>query len=167
MTSQGLTARGYTPPSATQFSVFLDNRCGKLLELLGVLERHEVRLAALSVVESADCAIARVLTSDADLARQTMQAGALPFAESEVLIVELSPQRTLNGLCRALLSAELNLHAAYPVMLRAGGAPTIVLQCDDAHLAAQILRGKGFNLLGEGDLAAGGVEDSPFDSPQI
>jgi hypothetical protein len=153
MTNLDLTARGYTPPSAMQFSVFLDNRCGKLLELLALFERHEVHLTALSVIESADCAIARLLSVDSELTGRVMKEASLSFAESEVLIVGLTPERTLNSLCRALLSAELNIHAAYPLLIQPPGTPTMVLQCDDLHLAAQILRSKNFELFGESDLA--------------
>jgi len=163
MARQDMTLQGYTPPSNTQFSVFLANRCGTLLELLEVFEDCPARLAALNVVESADCAIARLLTTDSDLMRQALQDKGLSFAESEVLVVELPGDMMLNHICRALLGAELNIHAAYPVMVGVSGASAIVLHCDDMHLAAKILRAKQFDLLGEGDLAAGDVDDSPFD----
>ncbi len=163
MARQDMTVQGYTPPSNTQFSVFLDNRCGTLLELLDVFEGCPARLAALNVVESADCAIARLLTTDSSLMRQVLQNKGLSFAESEVLVVELPHDMTLNDLCRALLGAELNIHAAYPVMVSTSGTSAIVLHCDDIHLAARILRAKRFGLLGEGDLAAGDVDDNSFD----
>ena len=51
-----------------------------------------------------------------------------------------------------LLGAELNIHFAYPVMLRPNGTPTIALSVDDLTLAGQLLRRKDFKLLGEGDL---------------
>ena len=159
-----MTARGYTPPDNAQFSVFLDNRCGTLLELLQMFDDSQYRLVALNIMESADCAIARLLTTDSDLTRQTLRANNLSFAESEVLVVELSRDATLNKLCMALLGAELNIHAAYPLMIRQQSTPTIVLYCDDTHLAGQILRSKGFNLLGEGDLAAGGADEDPFNT---
>jgi len=164
MPSQDATMQGYVPPSNTQFSVFLDNRCGKLLELLEVFDDRQIGLAALNVVESADCAIARLLTADSDLARQALRDNALSFSESSVLVVELSGDATLNRLCRSLLGAELNIHAAYPLMVRHRGTPTVVLHCDDMYLAGQILCGKHFNLLGEGDLAVGGRDEEPFDT---
>ena len=163
MARQDMTVQGYTPPSNTQFSVFLDNRCGTLLELLEVFEGCPARLAALSVVESADCAIARLLATNADLLRQALHDKSLSFAESEVLVVRLPGDMMLNSLCRALLGAELNIHAAYPVMVGTAGASAIVLHCDDIHLAARILRAKRFDLLGEGDLAAGDIDDDSME----
>ena len=62
------------------------------------------------------------------------------------------------------LRAGENTNQAYPLMVRQHGTPTIVLHCDDTHLAGQILRAKAFNLLGEGDLAAGGADQSPFNT---
>ncbi len=164
MPSQDATMQGYVPPGNTQFSVFLDNRCGKLLELLGVFDDRQLGLAALNVVESADCAIARLLTTDSDLARQTLRDNAMSFSESSVLVVELSGQATLQRLCRSLLGAELNIHAAYPLLVCQRATPTIVLHCDDMYLAGQILCGKGFDLLGEGDLAMGDRDEGSFDT---
>ncbi len=56
-------------------------------------------------------------------------------------------------MCLCLLGAELNIRFAYPMLLGAGGAPTIALAADDHILAGQILRKKEFRLLGEQDLA--------------
>ena len=55
------------------------------------------------------------------------------------------------ALCSVLLSAEINIHYAYP-LLTAPHGPAIALYCDDSTLAAQLLIRKGFNLIGESDL---------------
>ena len=64
------TTFGFEPPRNTQFSVFLDNRVGQLLDLTGVFEGHALTMAGLSVIDSADHAVVRVLTSRSDLARR-------------------------------------------------------------------------------------------------
>lgn len=145
------TNQGYLTPRNTQFSVFLDNRCGKLLELVEVFDRDAVEILALSVVDSADHAVVRVVTSHAAKARELLTRHRLPFSEAEVLIVELGRGRSLAKLCTCLLSAEVNIHYAYPLMILPRGVPTIALHTDDQITAGQVLQRKLFTLLAESD----------------
>ena len=155
------TTQGYQPPYNTQFSAFLDNRCGKLLELVEIFQGHALRLVALSVVDSADHAVVRLVTSNSDLARRLLQQHDIPFSEAQILVVEIGPDHTLSKLCISLLSAELNIHYAYPLMVRPHGVPTIALHTDDQILAGQILRRKLFTLLGENDLGDNATGSDP------
>lgn len=147
------TAQGYSPPVVRQFGVFLENKVGRLFELVRVFDdAPDVHLCALSVVESADHAVVRLIPNSADAAREVLRAHALPFSEFDLLIVELAEDHTLTSMCLYLLGAELNIRFAYPLMLRPDGTPTIALAVDDQTLAGQILRKKQFRLLCEGDL---------------
>ncbi len=163
----GETQQGYQVPLNMQFSVFLDNKVGKLLELVEVFDGEDLRLVALSVMDAADHAVVRLVTSREALARKLLHDQKLPFSEAEILIVELDPDhgRTLTNLCKTLLSAEVNIHYAYPLMVRPHGAPTIALHTDDQMLAGQILSRKNFTLLGESDLTNQFHYGDPFDSP--
>ncbi len=148
-----LTARGYTPPTVRQFSVFLDNKVGRLHDLLEVFQDHpQVQVCALNVVDAADYAVIRMIPNNSDIARTLLRNRGLSCAEKDVLIVELEENHTLTTLCLYLLGAELNIHFAYPLMLRRDGKPTIAIAVDDYVLAGQILRNKSFQLLGECDL---------------
>ncbi len=147
------TTQGYCPPTVRQFSVFLENKVGKLFELVHLFdEAPNVHLCALSVVESADHAVVRVIPNNADAAREVLREHGLPFSEFDLLIVELADNHTLTSMCLYLLGAELNIRFAYPLMLRPDSTPTIALAVDDQMLAGQILRKKRFRLLGEEDL---------------
>lgn len=152
-TTQLSTARGFAPPSVTQFSVFLDNRVGKLLELLKTFDDHPtVQVCAISVQEASDYAVVRLITNSSRPARQLLRDQELSFSETDILVVELVNDHSLSRLCLYLLGAEINIHFAYPVMLKPNGAPTIAIAVDDTTLAGQILRKKQFRLLGESDL---------------
>lgn len=146
------TTQSFEPPSNTQFSVFLDNRVGRLKDLMTVFSGQPLTLAGFSVIDAADHAVVRVLTSNALLAGRLLERNDLPFAQDAVLVVELSRGYTLVRLCEALLQAEMNIHYAYPLMVRPRGAPAVVLHTDDMHFAAQLLRRKLFTLLAENDL---------------
>jgi hypothetical protein len=148
------TTQGYSPPTVTQFSVFMDNKVGRLFDLVEAFDDSSCQICALSVHEASDCAIIRLITNSAPMTQRILKEHKLAFAENEVLIVELSKGHTLSSLCLSLLAAELNIHFAYPLMLRPNGTPTIALAVDDPTLAGQILRRKEFRLFGEADLTA-------------
>ena len=57
------TMRGRNYPAIRQFTVFLENRCGQLLEVVRKFEGSNVHIVALSIVDSSECAFVRVLLS--------------------------------------------------------------------------------------------------------
>ena len=157
------TTFGYEPPRNRQFSVFLDNRVGRLLELLEAIEAPNLTLAGLSVLDSTNHAVVRVLTSNSDLARRLLQRKQLAFAETEVLAVELEREHNFARLCTCLLAAELNIHYCYPLLTRPRGVSAVVLYSDDPTLSGQILHKKGFTLLAENDMG----DNAPGTAPRI
>jgi hypothetical protein len=166
------TALSYEPPRNTQFSVFLDNRVGRLLDLVEVFDGQALHVAGLSVVDASDHAVVRIVTSRAELARRLLQRHNMPFSEVEVLVVELLPGQTLTKLCKALVQAELSICYAYPLLGRVHGGSLVALHTDDQVLAGQVLRKKMFLLLAENDLGDNGTLGSagcasPPDAPAI
>lgn len=147
------TTQGYCPPTAVQFSVFLSNKVGKMLDLTEHFEQAQVALCAFSVHEASDHAVVRLITSNAKQARQLLRENNFPFSEHEILLVEVSDDHSLSKLCLYLLGAEINIAFAYPLMRNTSHASGIAIAVDDPTLAGQILRRKGFTMLGECDLS--------------
>lgn len=143
---------GFEPTRVQQFTIFLENRVGRLMTLMRTLEESAGRIIAIAIEESADAALVRLICADTDAGRIALKKGGFSFSETDVLAVEL-PRKSapLISICQALLSAELNIHYAYPLLARPRG-PAIALYVDDPTLAAQILIRKGFTLIGESDL---------------
>lgn len=151
------TELGYAPPMVRHFSIFLDNRVGKLLELLGALsDEGNVGVRAISIQDSSDFAVIRLIVDKPATARALLEKHEFALNETQVLVAELGKDHgkdhELHHLCKFLLAAELNIRFAYPTVPRASGHPTVVLSTDDNTLAGQILRRKGFTLYGEADL---------------
>lgn len=144
---------GHAPPRVTQFSVFLDNRVGKMLDLVTQFDDDPIcHICALSVHEASDHAVVRLVTNHSDRARAILKRHQLAFSETDLLVVELVNGHTISSMCVCLLGAELFIRFAYALMLRPNGTPTIALAVDDLTLAGQLLARKGFRLLGECDL---------------
>jgi len=139
-------------PFIRQFSIFLPNRVGQLHELLAVLEAAEVELVGISVVDSTEWAVVRMIFADVGKARQILRRHGAAFTESPALAVVVGEEHTLRQVCKTLVGAELNLHYAYPLMIRREQLPVMVLHVDDEVLAAQVLSKRGFKLLDHEDV---------------
>jgi hypothetical protein len=149
------TARGRDWPSVRQFNVFVANRIGGLADVVRRFETTNIHIVAITVVDSADCAIIRLVLSDPERAVEIFQQANLPFTESDLLVVELpgGPQPLLQ-ICKALLSAEINVHYAYPLLAGPHGTQAIALHVEDHETGVSVLQGKGFTVFSESDLSA-------------
>src|SRR5436190_15920985 len=125
------TGRGRDWPSVRQFNVFLENRLGALLNVVRRFESTDIRIISLTIVDSADCAIVRIVLSDPERALEIFQQARLPVTESDLLVVQLpdGPQPVLQ-ICKALLVAEINLHYAYPLLIGPHGNAALALHMD-------------------------------------
>lgn len=144
---------GFESPRVRQFTIFLENKVGRLQTLVRSLEQGVGRIVALSIEESGDAALVRLICAEPDYGRELLQTAQFAFSESELLAVELpkSSRQPLLAVCSALLAAEINIHYAYPLLSRPHG-PTIALYVDDITLSTQLLIKKGFNLVSQSDL---------------
>jgi hypothetical protein len=149
------TARGRDWPSVRQFNVFLSNRMGAMLELVRKFETTDVRVVSLTVVETADCAIIRLVPSDYERGYEVLTAAKFPFTESDLLVVKLpDDERPLLTITKALVGAEINICYMYPLLMGVGpmGNTAIAVYVDDFEAAAAALENQGFTLFTENDL---------------
>jgi hypothetical protein len=146
------TARARDWPSVRQFNVLLENRLGALLELVRRFETTDIHIVSFMVIDSADCAIIRIVLSDPERALEIFQQAQLPVTESDLLVVRLpeGPQPLLK-ICKALLMAEIDVHYAYPLLVGPDGHAALALHVDDHETAAQTLSNMGFVLFTEND----------------
>ncbi|MCA9178498.1 MAG: acetolactate synthase [Planctomycetales bacterium] len=147
------TMRGRNFPTIRQFTVFLENRVGQLLEVVRRFEGSRVRICALSINDSTECAFVRFLVSHPEQGREILERAGLPIVESDLIGVELpeGPQPLLR-VCSALLQAEINIVQAYPLFFRPYGRPGVALMVDNIELAQDTLALKGFQMITERDL---------------
>ncbi len=149
-----LTARGRDWPSVRQFNVFVANRLGGLASVIRHFETTDIRIVSLTVVDSADCAIIRLVLSDPERAKEVFEQAKLPVTESDLLVVKLPDgAHPLLQICKCLLSAELNIHYAYPLLVKPHGSAALALYVEDHELASKILDRQGFVLFTENDLS--------------
>ena len=136
-----------------QFTVFADNKVGRLNDLLLELARKDLHVMGFSLVDSTECTLIRVIIDYPEVARDLFHERQLAFSESEVIAVEMENEAHIRGVTAALCEAEINIHYAYALLKRPRGACGLVLHVDDFELAEAVLAGKGFPVLRQSDLA--------------
>ena len=148
------TMRGRNNPALRQFTVFLENRVGQLLDVVRRFEGSKVRIAALSINEASECAFARMVLSHPEQGLEILKRAGLALIETDLIGVELPnlPQPLLR-VCTALLQAEVNILQTYPLLVRPHDRPAVALMVDNLEMAMETLANKGFRILSEADLA--------------
>jgi hypothetical protein len=150
------TMRGRNYPSIRQFTVFLENRVGQLLEVIRRFEGSQIRIVALSIADATECAFVRFLLSHPEQGREVLERAGLAMIESDLIGVELpqGPQGLLQ-ICTALLQAEVNIVQAYPLLIRPHGRAAVALMVDNIEMGLETLAAKGFTMISEKDLESG------------
>ena len=83
------TIRGRNYPTIRQFTVFLENRVGQLLEVVRRFEGSKVRIVALSINDATECSFVRFLLSHPEQGREILERAGLAMIESDLIGVEL------------------------------------------------------------------------------
>jgi hypothetical protein len=141
-------------PLVRQFSVFLPNKVGAMLDVVKLLNAHNTHVVALSVSESTDSAIARIIVSDPERVENVFKEHNIAFGVCEVVVVELREVATqLVKLLAALFMAEVNVHFTYPLLIQPRGQAALALHVDDNDCASSVLKGEGFQILSQRDIS--------------
>ena len=137
-----------------QFSVFLRNKVGALLDIVKLLREHSIMVLALSVLDSSESAIGRIIVSDPERVRDLFDEFAIPYSECKVILVELQEGAAdLPHVLTSLLMAEVNIHFSYPLLTRPRGRAVLAFYVDDPDCARSVLAGEKFILLNQSDIS--------------
>ena len=149
-----LTEKAASGPPVTQFSVFIHNKVGRLLEVIKILAQANIHAVALTILDTSDAAIVRLIVDDPENARVLFNERGLAFTENRVLVVELtSSGEDLQPLLMALLQSECNLHSCIPLLIRPHGKAAFAIHVEDPDIAASVLVSYDFTLLTQGDIS--------------
>jgi len=147
------TAQASGIPLVRQFSVFMENRVGALLRLTKTFERTDLHILALSVVDSVDCSVIRMIVDDPDEAYLALVKAKFPVCESELAVVSLPHgKRALLEVLSALMTGEINVHYTYPLLVRPLDRPALAISADNVDTAIKVLREKKLTVLDHCDL---------------
>ena len=154
MATAGAQVREATSGPVKQFSVFLLNKVGALLEIVRVLNESQIHVIGLNSQDSTDSALVRFIVSDPEAVEQIFDLHEVAYSISEILVVEMREVAVdLKKLLACLLMAEVNIQVCYPLLLRPHGRSALALHLDDVECARSVLGGQGFTILTQTDLS--------------
>ncbi len=136
-----------------QFSVFIENRVGRLHDLVALLAKHNIHIMAMTTIDQTDTALDRFIVDDPDRARELMAANNFFFTECEVVAVEFTNESQLGAVLASLLTVEVNIHYTYSFLMRPHGRSALALSVEDNDLAATALNTRGFKVLTQRDIS--------------
>lgn len=131
-----------------QISIFIENKSGRLAEVARVLGEKGVNIRALSLADTSDFGILRLLVDNTDVAQNTLKESGFTVNKTEVVAVEVPDSP--GGLCnilKVLDEAEINVEYMYAFVERNAGNAVIIFRFDDVDNAIKTLQGKGISIL--------------------
>jgi hypothetical protein len=141
-------------PLVRQFSVFLENKVGALLNLTRTLSESNVHVCGISVVDTADASVVRIVVDDPDRCREALGRAGIAVNEASLLVVELpgGPEK-LDTVLRGLVAAEVNIQYTYSLMIRPHDKALLALHCEDSEFARDVLLKDGHSVLSQKDIS--------------
>ena len=136
-----------------QFSVFAENRVGRLYDLTSLLKGNNVHIMAITVLDTTDSSIIRVVVDDPGKARELMVSNDFPYGECSILAVEVGDESELSTVLAALLEAEINTHYVYSFIKRPADRSALAISAEDQETAAQALGHRGYKVLQQSDIS--------------
>ncbi|MDR7867955.1 MAG: ACT domain-containing protein [Sporomusaceae bacterium] len=134
-----------------QISVFLENKPGTLAEVLSVLDRHNINLRAMSVADTADFGILRLVVNEPDKVEQALKGASLAVKTTPVLAMKVSDKPGgLLAEVKKLTTAGINIEYVYAFAAPAAEEARVVLKVDDLAKAEKVLKGDKAAEGGEG-----------------
>ena len=134
--------------SIRQLSVFLENRPGKLFELTALLAEHGIDMRALSIAETTDFGIARLIVNDAYQAAQVLRDGQFIAQFSDVLAFAVPDEPGgLHNLLREFNAAQVNIEYMYAFLGGEPGRAYMIFRVTDTERAEKALTERGLKSL--------------------
>jgi len=134
------------------FSVLLENRVGRLLDLVRTLDQGGIHVLGLSIQDSGEFSVLRFVPDDPEGLRRLLGDAGLAFVESTLTVVEIGGPPALRGVLAAVLQAECSIHYTFPLLASSSGRFLLALHLEEEEYAASALNAAGFRVLTRGDI---------------
>lgn len=131
-----------------QISVFLENKPGALAEVTRILGESGVNIRALSLADTKDFGILRLIVNDNEKALEILGRKGLTVRKTEVVAVEV-PDRPggLAEILRVLFEADINVEYLYAFVQQSGENAIIIFRFDETDRAISVLSEKKVRIL--------------------
>ncbi|NOQ47164.1 MAG: ACT domain-containing protein [Desulfobulbaceae bacterium] len=131
-----------------QIAVFLENKSGRLAEITRILAENDINIRALSVADTADFGILRLIVDKVDAAKQALRSNGFTVGKTNVIAVEV-PDRSggLAGVLKTVEAAGLNVEYMYAFVNKSGENAVLVFRFNEMDKAIEALQNDSFTIL--------------------
>ncbi len=133
-----------------QMSVFLENKSGRLAQVTRVLGENGINIRALSIADTTDFGILRLIVSDPDKTYRVLKEAGFTVSATDVIAVEVADRPGgLADILQSLQKAEVNIEYLYVFVQRTSDAALVVLRVEQLDEAVKVLQEGGIRILSE------------------
>lgn len=131
-----------------QISIFLENKSGRLADVAGVLAKAGINIRALSLADTTDFGILRLIVNDNEKAKQALKENGFTVGKTEVIAVEvLDKPGGLAQILNVMKDHGINVEYMYAFVQKSGGNAIIIFRFDELEKAISVLQEAGIRLL--------------------
>ena len=136
-----------------QLTVFVENRQGTVVSITETLSKHNINLRALSIAETQDFGILRLIVNDEATAEKILKEEGYLIKITEVVGVKIGDEPgKLSEALKVLDKNKINMEYLYAFMARTEKHAYVVLRVDDNSVAEEALTSAGFKLVCNADI---------------
>lgn len=134
-----------------QVSVYLDNRPGSLSEAMTQLDKHQIKIFALSIADAGEFGLVRMVTEDPEKATRVLEDVDYNLAKSkrntEVTAVFMGDKDKISKITKILADGSINIEYAYSSAVHVDGKIALILRASDIENAEKTLKANGITVL--------------------
>lgn len=131
-----------------QLSIFLENRAGRLAEVTRILTEAGVNIRALSLADTSDFGILRLIVSDFDKAKEHLKTGGFTVGRTTVVAVQVPDKPGgLHSILDMLREAKVNVEYMYAFVNKTGENAVLIFRFEKMEEAVATLQKQGFTIL--------------------
>lgn len=139
--------------SIKQIAVFIENKPGSLAEVTRFIADNNINLRALSIADTQDFGILRIITDNPDAARESLREAGYTATATSVLAVAIDDTPgSMASVLDILASADIAVEYTYAFMSSAPGKAYMIFRVDDNSKATVALTSKGVAVLENDDI---------------
>lgn len=139
--------------SLKQLTIFVENKKGSLVDITKILAENNVNLRALSIADTQDFGILRLIVNDNDTATKALNDAGYLIKMTDVVGVKIGDQPgKLSKALEVLDKANINMEYLYAFMTRTEKHAYVVLRVADNDMAEKVLEDAGFHMITDADV---------------
>ncbi len=133
-----------------QISVFLENKSGRLAQVTRVLGQNNINIRALSIADTTDFGILRLIVNDPDSAYRALKDAGFTVSITDVIAVEVKDEPGgLAGVLEILQKVNINIEYLYAFLQKATNAALVVFRVEQLDEAIRTLQENNVSILEE------------------